>query len=188
MAIANPPGAYVLVLDDQRMEPIFQGHGGIVAGDELQIKLDQRLKSQMAHFTSYNTNEANTKDLPLDKNAVITLGPIQTDLYQKISGYIWAEKAGELFIEQAFDYDAYAKTGHWDISEKIAITAETVKTFSTEILAPVVRIRFKNGATAQKGGVVKTGGEKAAYEKEVEESREESKGTRLFVRTFNKSA
>ena len=122
----------------------------------------------MAHFASYNTSNAITGNKLLKANAVIILGPLQADFAQMVSGTVISDVAGKLFIEQSFDYNWEWKEGwertpggkseaeaeeasaNWDLSEEIAVGVKTAVGYTKSVLAPVVRIRYVNGAAEQK--------------------------------------
>jgi hypothetical protein len=68
---------------------------------------------------------------------------LESQSADRLTGYVFTDQAGNIFIEQSFDQT------NWDISTTYAIVANTTKTFSEEILAPWVRVRYVNGATPQ---------------------------------------
>lgn len=81
---------------------------------------------------------------PLGGNGTVTLGPIQTDLADRITGTVFANVNGTLFIEQSSDGGA-----NFDVSTSIAVVGGTGQGFSQELYAPFVRLRYVNGAGAQ---------------------------------------
>lgn len=114
----------------------------------------------MAHFDAYNTSDSSTGNKLLKGNEQIILGPLQADWAQTVAGSVFAEQAGAIFVEQSFDYDwewkahgkAESEAGHWDISTEIAVSAKTAAGYTANVSAPVVRVRYVNGATEQKVG------------------------------------
>lgn len=60
----------------------------------------------------------------------------------RITGGVFADQAGTLFIEQSLDNGVT-----WDISKSIAVVASTGLAFSEEVVVSPVRVRFLNGAT-----------------------------------------
>lgn len=79
----------------------------------------------------------------LGSNGTITLGPGVTDRADRITGSVFADQAGTLYIEQSFD------GSHWDVSTSISVTANDGNGFSEELVAPQVRVRYVNGGSAQ---------------------------------------
>jgi hypothetical protein len=66
-----------------------------------------------------------------------------TDRADSISGTVIADQGGTLFVEQSFDGT------NWDLSDSIAVVANTGQGFSKTLYAPYVRLRYVNGATGQ---------------------------------------
>lgn len=60
-----------------------------------------------------------------------------------IIGMVFADQAGNIFIEQSMDGT------NWDLSTTYAILANDGKGFKEDVFAPYVRVRFVNGATPQ---------------------------------------
>jgi len=80
---------------------------------------------------------------PLAGNGTVTLGPVNTQLSDRIVGSVFADVAGTLYIEQSFDGT------NFDISTSISVPANDGTGFSEELVAPNVRLRYVNGAAAQ---------------------------------------
>jgi hypothetical protein len=80
---------------------------------------------------------------PLGANATYTSGTLVTDRADNISGSVFADQTGTIFIEQSHDGQ------NWDISTEYPISASDGKGFSEALYAPYVRIRYVNGAAAQ---------------------------------------
>lgn len=80
---------------------------------------------------------------PLAGNGTVILGPVQTDLADRITGIAWADVAGTVFIEQSIN------NTNFDLSTSIPVTANTGVAISVELVAPYVRVRYVNGAGAQ---------------------------------------
>lgn len=85
----------------------------------------------------------------LGSNTVLTSGQtytssvFNTDRADSISGSVFADQAGTIFIEQSGD------KVNWDISTSYAVTASDGKGFSENLLMPFVRVRYVNGGTNQ---------------------------------------
>jgi hypothetical protein len=60
-----------------------------------------------------------------------------------VVGMVFADQAGNIFIEQSMD------GSHWDLSTTYAVAAGDGKGFKEEIFAPYVQVRYVNGATPQ---------------------------------------
>lgn len=97
----------------------------------------------MAHFGSYDTSNPQTGQAPLGGNVTVILGPMQTDHAQIIAGSVFADQPGTLYVEQSFDGT------NFDVSWSSAITASAGVGFNETLLAPIVQVRYVNGATAQ---------------------------------------
>lgn len=80
---------------------------------------------------------------PLGANGTYTSDVKLTDRADSISGMVFADQGGTIYIEQSYDGQ------NWDISTDYAVTASDGKGFSESLLAPYVRIRYVNGGTAQ---------------------------------------
>jgi hypothetical protein len=80
---------------------------------------------------------------PLAANGTVTLGPRPTDRADRITGTVFSDQAGTLFIEQSSDGT------NWDVSTSVPVTANDGSGFSEELVAPQVRLRYVNGATLQ---------------------------------------
>ena len=89
----------------------------------------------MAHFSSTTT--------ALNSGQTVTLGPFQTDRGQNITGTVFADQAGTLYIEQSFDGT------NWDKSTSISVSASAGQGFTEAIIAPIARVRYVNGGTNQ---------------------------------------
>lgn len=60
-----------------------------------------------------------------------------------LTGTVFADQAGTLYIEQSYDGT------NWDVSTSYAITASDGKGFSEDVIAPFIRVRYVNGGTDQ---------------------------------------
>lgn len=80
---------------------------------------------------------------PLAGNGTVTLGPVQTDQADRITGIAFANVAGTVFVEQSFD------GANFDLSTSIPVTANTGAAISVEIVAPFIQVRYVNGVGAQ---------------------------------------
>lgn len=80
---------------------------------------------------------------PLASNGTVILGPRPTNRADNITGAVFADQAGTLFVEQSGDGT------NWDISKTYAVTASTGAPFSEPLYLPWVRLRYLNGASAQ---------------------------------------
>lgn len=97
----------------------------------------------MAHFTSYNTSDKSTGNIPLQASETKTFGPMQTDRAQNIVGSIFADQVGTLKVQQSFDGE------HWDISQSFSVVASTGQGFNVAIIAPNVQLVYENGGVNQ---------------------------------------
>lgn len=79
----------------------------------------------------------------LGGNATYNSGAKGADRADRITGSVFADQAGTVYIEQS------ANGTNWDISTDYAVTASDGKGFSEEVLLPYVRIRYTNGGTPQ---------------------------------------
>lgn len=70
-------------------------------------------------------------------------GPQLTDGADKVVGIVFADVDGTIHIEQSAD------GVNWDVDNEVAVTGDTGITFSQELFAPYVQIRFVNGASDQ---------------------------------------
>lgn len=82
---------------------------------------------------------------PLGANGTWTSQTVNTGLADNLTGLVWASHAGSLVIEQSADGT------NWDFGRTIAVAATTGQTFTEPIMAPYIRLRYTNGATAQTG-------------------------------------
>jgi hypothetical protein len=80
---------------------------------------------------------------PLAGSAEYSTGTLQAGLADRITGSVFADQSGTIFIEQSGDGTS------WDISTDYAILASDGKGFSEELVLPYVRVRYVNGATSQ---------------------------------------
>jgi hypothetical protein len=80
---------------------------------------------------------------PLAANATYTSNVMVADRADNISGMVFADQAGTIFVEQSAD------GVNWDISTDYPIPANDGKGFSEPLYGPYVRIRYVNGGTAQ---------------------------------------
>lgn len=67
-------------------------------------------------------------------------GTLETGLADRLVGMIFADQPGTLYLEQSAD------NANWDTSTTYSISANDGKGFSEEIVAPYLRVRFKNTA------------------------------------------
>ena len=101
----------------------------------------------MARFAAYNTEDAAAERMgyaAVGSKGEVILQSLETGKAETVTGSIWTEKKGTLYVEQSFDGEA-----HWDISESKAITAETGTSFEVKVVAPIARVRFVNGESAE---------------------------------------
>lgn len=63
--------------------------------------------------------------------------------YARITGTVYSDQAGTLYIEQSPDGT------NWDTATSLSVSAATATSFSVEVVAPYARLRYVNGATAQ---------------------------------------
>lgn len=79
---------------------------------------------------------------PLAKEITWTSQVGLRERHDTVMGAVFANKAGELFVEQSADGE------NWDISEKISVEASKTKTINVSLLLPYWRLRFVNGSEA----------------------------------------
>ncbi len=84
----------------------------------------------MARFTGNNGVVPTT-------TAPWSSGPLISDLSDRVTGSVFSDVAGTLFIEQAYGDQTY-----WDVSSEYAIAPNDGSGFSEELVAPYYRIRF----------------------------------------------
>jgi len=82
-------------------------------------------------------------ETPLAANDSVDSGAISTQGYGKIVGTVYADVDGTLYVEQGNN------GSNWDVVDSFTLTAGEGFGFSVEIVAPYVRIRYVNGASAQ---------------------------------------
>jgi len=79
----------------------------------------------------------------LGASASYTGSARETKGYARISGSVFADQAGTLYVEQS------PNGSNWDVSESVAVSAGVGAKFTYEIVCPYARIRYVNGATGQ---------------------------------------
>jgi hypothetical protein len=82
-------------------------------------------------------------NVPLAGSAVWDSQTLEVGLGDRLTGSVFADQPGNIFIQQSSDFT------NWDVATTYAIVANTGKGFSEEILLPFVRIHYVNGATPQ---------------------------------------
>lgn len=80
---------------------------------------------------------------PLDADGEYASDVLNTDRADYISGMVYSDQTGDIFIEQSGDGE------NWDISTTYTIGADDGKGFSEPLYGPFVRIRYVNGSTDQ---------------------------------------
>jgi hypothetical protein len=63
--------------------------------------------------------------------------------HDTLAGSVFADKAGELFVEQSSDGT------NWDVSEKLSVEASKGKLVNVTLLLPYWRVRYVNGGESQ---------------------------------------
>lgn len=90
---------------------------------------------------------------PLTGSATWTSQPRMSLRKPSITGTVFADQAGTVYVDQSFDANAEnpatAGTANWDTSTSTAVTASTGTSFNVTVVAPYWRIRYVNGAAAQ---------------------------------------
>lgn len=79
----------------------------------------------------------------LDASASYTSDGEDATSYDRITGTVFADQAGTLYIEQSPDGT------NWDDSTSVSVSASAGQSFSVELVSYYVRIRYVNGGTAQ---------------------------------------
>lgn len=90
----------------------------------------------MARFISNKT--------PRNAAGVYDSGPISVGSSDSLTGGVFSDVAGTLYIEQSLDGGT-----NWDISKSQAIVANTGYAIDEKILTPTARIRFVVGVSNQ---------------------------------------
>lgn len=80
---------------------------------------------------------------PLGGGATWISRSLYTNTDDSLTGSVFADQAGTLYIEQSADGT------NWDVSTSYAIVASTGRGFQEVILLPIIRVRYTNGATPQ---------------------------------------
>lgn len=80
----------------------------------------------------------NSSKTPLANGATWSSNAQNTGPADYISGMVFADKSGKLYIEQSSDGT------NWDISKQVSVTASTGTAFDEKILGSYFRIRFTN--------------------------------------------
>jgi hypothetical protein len=80
---------------------------------------------------------------PLNANGTVTSGNILTAYAERVTGTIYTDQPGTLYIEWSSDGGT-----NWDGQEKIDITGGSA-TIDVSVKAPLMRIRYVNGTIAQ---------------------------------------
>lgn len=79
---------------------------------------------------------------PLAKEATWTSQTRLRERHDTVMGAVFANKAGELFVEQSADGT------NWDVSEKLSVEASKTKSINVTLILPYWRLRFVNGTEA----------------------------------------
>lgn len=114
-------------------------------------------------FIAYNTDDPNAASqgyVNVGASGVVTIGPLLTNAYTKVLGSFYCDQAGQLQIQQSFDYFVNMATAqinptpHWDVVQfAVGLTtpgttvAATAYTIDSDCVAPVVQVVYTNGAT-----------------------------------------
>lgn len=101
----------------------------------------------MARYVAYNTDDPAAVAMKygtVEGKGEVILQSLQTEKSEKVTGSIYSEQAGTIFVEQSFDGEA-----HWDISSEVAIVAKTAKSFEVNVIAPLARVRFVNSSASE---------------------------------------
>lgn len=72
-------------------------------------------------------------------NGEARIATVDPGLADTLTGILWADAAGTLFIEQSADGT------NWDLSQSIAAVVSTGVAISVAIVAPFIRARYVNG-------------------------------------------
>lgn len=81
---------------------------------------------------------------PIAGSASWDTGPLVASSADRITGGVFTDQSGTLFIEQSLDNGTT-----WDIYKSTPIVGGTALWFSEEVLVSPVRVRITNGATPQ---------------------------------------
>ena len=84
---------------------------------------------------------------PLAADGEYSTGILLSDVYDRVTGSVFADQAGTVYIEQSGDGE------NWDVvsgsGEGTAVTADTGAAISEELVLPYYRVRFENGEIEQ---------------------------------------
>lgn len=100
---------------------------------------------------TYSQRTAIKNDQATAENTIVALGIsatytgilFSTEGYAKITGTVFADQAGTLYIDQS------SNGTNWDLSTSVAVTASAGVGFSIALVATSARLRYVNGAIAQ---------------------------------------
>jgi len=81
---------------------------------------------------------------PLGANGTVTSGNISTAYASKVTGTVYADQPGTLYIDWSSDGGT-----NWDGCDTIPVSAGTPTTIFLDVKTPTMRVRYVNGATAQ---------------------------------------
>ena len=107
-----------------------------LAIQESAIMVPQDLQAQLRALHASTTTA-------LAANASWTSASEEILTFGRITGTVFADVAGTIYVEQSPD------NTNWDVVDSWSVTAGAGLGFSVELVARYVRVRFLNGATAQ---------------------------------------
>lgn len=80
---------------------------------------------------------------PLGVSATFTSPSFGTDESSVVSGTVFADQTGTAYVDQSWD------NVNFDVSDSIAVTANTGAKINVNVAAPYARVRYVNSTTAQ---------------------------------------
>src|SRR5664279_5157197 len=98
----------------------------------------------MSSFTSYNTSDTTSGNVPLTANQVVTIGPFQSGTSLRLAGSVFADQAGTVSIQQSMDGGL-----HFDIVDTFTVVLGVPQKLEVDVIAPVTQIVYTNGGADQ---------------------------------------
>jgi hypothetical protein len=110
----------------------------------------------MARFSAYDTTIGNSNMVLLGPGSGVELQPLYSapeGPNVSITGVIYATTSGLAQVQQSFDavYGGIDSRTNWDINVDIPVASGVTQVGPYQLLAPVARLIYTNGTTAQTG-------------------------------------
>lgn len=114
----------------------IQAHQDVIVVDDKKNVKEYTLESPLINEKKIKSNTSNINDGDTEE-----ITSFETNGYNKITGFIYADQDLTVYIEQSFD------NSNWDVQSTLNYTAETLSGgFSVEVIAPYARVRFSNSS------------------------------------------